>query len=91
MGKITSKVLPASYGYFAGRSDNNPIAVACYYSSDTSFEVNGEKVDIPESTVGRSISSEELFSVDFLTNTLYFESDIWNIVDQEAPSLKCFS
>lgn len=81
------------YGYFAGNS-TGPIK-DCYYLNEAEIvystvvddvETN-EKKD-PTCTEGTAKSFDELTSVEFLENTLYFDRMIWLVVEGQLPTLR---
>jgi len=61
----------------------------CYYSDSIAITLNGTSAE-PTNTSGTAKTLSELQSEEFIYNTLYWDNDIWHMVDGENPTLKCF-
>lgn len=73
-------------GAFVGRSTGTEFIV--YYLDTFSLTVGEEEVT-PSLARGEARSEDILKSSDFIQNTVYFESDVWEISDGSLPTLKC--
>ncbi len=77
----------SSFGPFAGYCEGS--THLSYYASESTLTIGGA-VASPTCTNGSAESSELFFSEDFLKNTLFFDSEIWDIKQGESPKLKCY-
>ena len=100
-GSITLGSVPANCGNFAAKSTGT--LRDCYYldimtiTAVTKTEItDGETTETvetvetiePTCTVGEAKPSDELLSIDFIENTLYFDRMIWFVVEGDLPTLR---
>ncbi len=74
-----------SYGMIAGAQAG--ATHLCYYSSSSTLKVNGATAT-PTCTVGTSEALATLQSEAFIYATLYWDADIWSVVEGQNPTLK---
>ncbi|MBQ8302501.1 MAG: InlB B-repeat-containing protein [Clostridia bacterium] len=100
-GSITLGSVPANIGCFAAKSTGT--LKDCYYLDTMTLTVvikaeitEGETTETvetietiePSCTVGEAKAFEELTSVDFIENTLYFDRMIWFVTEGKLPTLR---
>ena len=89
---ISNSEAICEYGYFAGSNTGN--IKDCYYDDSayiTHCVVDGSENPaelIPTNTIGEAKAFDELTSVEFLENTLYFDRMIWLVVEGQLPTLR---
>ena len=92
-GSVTLVSTPTHSGPFVGLSSNTE--KDCFYL-DTATAVIVTVVDEVETLVpieftntsGEAKDAGTLLSVDFIENTLYFDRDIWLLIDGQLPTIK---
>ncbi len=89
IGNITVGFGTTKYGFIVGTL--NGTTRNCYYDATNILTVGEGVITEGTCTDGTSAELSTLQSEDFIYNTLFWKSDIWQINDNEAPSLKCFT
>ena len=72
--------------YFAGACEDGSTAFKCYYGSSVSVKTNGATYT-PTEKAAEAKTETELYSEDFLCDTLSWKKDIWNITGTALPTL----
>ena len=85
-GNITSE-RASKYGYVIGDSVDGSTCFKCYYNSSAVITVGGEVKAAGTCTEGTAKTLDELHSTALLVDTLYWDTDIWNI-GFGVPTLK---
>ena len=86
-GNITISGNSTNYGYVIGKADSGSTCFKCYYSSSAVITVGGEVKAAGTCTEGIAKTLDELHSTALLVDTLYWDTDIWNI-GFGVPTLK---
>lgn len=59
----------------------------CYYAAENVFTVNGEPVTDFANDIGESVAEKELFTSEFLVQSLYWSSSVWSFEDGVLPEV----
>ena len=93
ISNITLASTPTNSGYIV--ATNTGTVKDCYYSENSTInlktvvdEVETLEAITPTNTLGEAKAENELLSVDFLDNTLYFDRMVWFLVDGKLPELR---
>lgn len=88
-GSITAKAA-AGYGYIMGYMSDGSNCFKCYYSTTSTMTIG--EVIMTTGTVNEGTAKllDEIHSTALLSDTLYWDSDLWIISDGKAPELKAF-
>lgn len=93
ISNITLASTPTNSGYIV--ATNTGTVKDCYYSENSTInlktvvdEVETLEAITPTNTLGEEKAENELLSVDFLENTLYFDRMVWFLVDGKLPELR---
>lgn len=87
IGNVDAHSTMSNYGAFVGLN-NGGLLSHCYYSNLAKVTVDGNTANATNA-LGTATSLSELQSEDFIYNTLYWEVDVWEVVDGLDPTLKC--
>ena len=76
--------------YFVGNAVSDSATVKCYYDSNSTISVYGS-VYVPEESNATRLKSTSLWSEDFLSNTLTWKTDVWDMPGTQLPTLKALA
>lgn len=88
-GSITAKAA-AGYGYIMGYMSDGSNCFKCYYSTTSTMTIGEVIMTTGTVNEGTAKSLDEIHSTALLSDTLYWDSDLWIISDGKAPELKAF-
>ena len=75
--------------YFVGMAVSASATVKCYYDSNATVTVHGSAYT-PEESKATPLESTSLWNEDFLSNTLTWKTDVWDMPGTQLPTLKAF-
>lgn len=88
-GSITAKAAEG-YGYIMGYMSDGSTCFKCYYSTTSTMTIGEVIMTTGTVNEGTAKSLDEIHSTALLSDTLYWDSDLWIISDGKAPELKAF-